>query len=237
VEKTLSELTTDDSPRQMTADRIRWLAKNRENGKMKRIAFGSNERVVSGASFSQHDRQLPGFEHLAMPLLDSLYNFARWLVPNPSDAEDLVQETYLKGLRGFPSFQPDTNLRAWMFQILKNTFLSSCSKLERRMTVTMDSEEAEEELAIEYETPDSVLVTRSDFESVQHAIANLPTTFREVLLLCDVEEMSYKEIAGVLSIPIGTVMSRLARARRAVRESLRRNPGTDSYQGSSKARS
>jgi RNA polymerase sigma factor (sigma-70 family) len=76
-----------------------------------------------------------------MPLFDSLYNFARWLTHNSNDAEDLVQETYLKALRSFASFQPGTNFRAWIFQILRNTFLSSCSKVERRMTVGMDSEE------------------------------------------------------------------------------------------------
>ena len=75
------------------------------------------------------------------PLFDSLYNFARWLVHNSSDAEDLVQETYLKALRSFASFQPGTNFRAWMFRILRNAFLSSCSTLDRRMTVAMDSEE------------------------------------------------------------------------------------------------
>ena len=97
--------------------------------------------VGFGTSSSQDDQPLAGFEELAMPLFDSLYNFARWLAHNSNDAEDLVQETYLKALRSFASFQPGTNFRAWIFQILRNTFLSSCSKLERRMTVAMDSEE------------------------------------------------------------------------------------------------
>jgi len=164
---------------------------------------------------------LPGFEELAMPLFDSLYNFARWLVHNSNDAEDLVQETYLKALRSFASFQPGTNFRAWMFRILKNTFLSSCSKLERRMTVALDSEEDGPELAVENETPETILMDRSSFQRVQSAIDDLPVHHRETLLLCEVEEMSYQEIAGILSIPIGTVMSRLARARKAVRKSLR----------------
>ena len=93
-----------------------------------------------GTSSSQDDRALAGFEELAMPLFDSAHNFAHRLVQNQNDAEDLVQETYLKALRNFTSFQPGTNFRAWIFQILKNTFLSSRSKLERRMTVAMDSE-------------------------------------------------------------------------------------------------
>ena len=117
---------------------------------------------------------MAGFEELAMPLFDSLYNFARWLVHNSNDAEDLVQETYLKALRSFASFQPGTNFRAWMFQILRNTFLSSCSKLERRMTVAMDSEEDGPELPATTETPESLLMNRSSIEVVQRAIDDLP---------------------------------------------------------------
>jgi RNA polymerase sigma factor (sigma-70 family) len=142
-------------------------------------------------------------------------------VHNQNDAEDLVQETYLKALRSFASFQPGTNFRAWMFRILKNTFLSSCSKLERRMTVAMDPEEDGPELAVENETAETILMDRSNLQLVQSAIDDLPVHHRETLLLCEVEEMSYQEVAGILSIPMGTVMSRLARARKAVRKSLR----------------
>ena len=108
---------------------------------MRRIGRGSQVMVRSGASSCRDDQPLAGFEELAMPLFDSLYNFSRWLAQNSNDAEDLVQETYLKALRSFASFQSGTNFRAWMFKILKNTFLSSCSNFERRMTVAMDSEE------------------------------------------------------------------------------------------------
>jgi len=188
---------------------------------MRRIGFGSQGIGQFGNSSSQDDESLSGFEGLAMPLLDSLYNFARWLAQNQTDAEDLVQETYLKALRGFASFQPGTNFRAWMFQILRNTFLSSCSKLERRMTIALDSEEEDgPELAIENQTPETLFMNRSNSEQVQKAIDHLPAHYREALLLCEVEEMSYQEIAEILSIPIGTVMSRLSRARQAVRESL-----------------
>jgi RNA polymerase sigma-70 factor (ECF subfamily) len=174
-----------------------------------------------GTSFSQNDKSWAGFEELAMPLLDSLYNFARWLAHNETDAEDLVQDTYLKALSSFASFQPGTNFRAWMFKILKNTFLSSCSKLERRMTVAMDlEEEGEPESTVENETPETILINRANSQMVRNAIDELPVHYREALLLCEVEEMSYREIAEILSIPIGTVMSRLARARSAVRESL-----------------
>ncbi len=160
------------------------------------------------------------FEELATPLCDSLYNFARWMARDSTDAEDLVQETYLKALRSFASFQPDSNFRAWMFRILKNTFLSSRSKLERRMTVAMVLDDEGRDLAVDYETPDSILTRQSDADSVRKVIEQLPAHSREVLLLCEVEELSYQEIADVLSIPIGTVMSRLARARKAVRNSL-----------------
>jgi RNA polymerase sigma-70 factor, ECF subfamily len=187
---------------------------------MRRIGLGLQGIVGFGTSSSQDDKSLPGFEELAMPLFDSLYNFARWLVHNQNDAEDLVQETYLKALRSFASFRRGTNFRAWMFRILKNTFLSSCSKLERRMTVAIDSEKDGYEPPVDTETPETILMNRSNSQLVQRAIDNLPVHYRETLLLCEVEEMSYPEIAGILSIPAGTVMSPLARARKTVRESL-----------------
>jgi RNA polymerase sigma factor (sigma-70 family) len=184
---------------------------------MNRFGFSSPVTALLGPSSSQVDLS---FEDLAMPLLNSLHNFARWIARNPNDAEDLVQETYLKALRGFASFQPGTNFRAWMFQILRNTFWSSRSKLDRRMTVAVDLEGEGPALVVEKETPETVLMKRSDSRLVQNAIDNLPVHHREVLLLCEVEEMSYREIAEILSIPTGTVMSRLSRARKAVRESL-----------------
>jgi RNA polymerase sigma factor (sigma-70 family) len=179
------------------------------------------EMVGFGTSSSQDDQPGSGFEELAMPLFDSLYNFARWLVHNSNDAEDLVQETYLKALRSFATFQRGTNFRAWIFQILRNTFLSSCSKLERRVTVAMDLEEDLPALSATSITPESLLIECSGNDAVRRAIEQLPVILRAVILLCDVEDASYREIAEILSIPIGTVMSRLARARKAVRETVR----------------
>jgi RNA polymerase sigma-70 factor (ECF subfamily) len=187
---------------------------------MKRIGLGSQGMVRLGASSSQDNPPLAGFEELAMPLFDSLYNFASWLVHNKSNAEDLVQETYLKALRSFASFQPGTNFRAWMFRILRNTFLSSRSTLDRRMTVEIDSEDAVPVLPVTSATPESLLIARLRKNAVQNAIEQLPVIFREVLLLCEVEDASYQEISEILSIPMGTVMSRLARARKAVRDSV-----------------
>jgi RNA polymerase sigma-70 factor, ECF subfamily len=191
---------------------------------MRRIGFGSQGMVRLGASSSQDNPPLAGFDELAMPQFDSLYNFARWLEHNQSNAEDLVQETYLKALRGFASFQPGTNFRAWMFRILKNTFLSSRSTLDRRLTVEIDSEDDIPVLSATSTTPESLLIDLSQQDAVRNAIEQLPLIFREVLLLCDVEDASYREISEILSIPVGTVMSRLARARKAVRESLLSGP-------------
>ena len=118
-----------------------------------------------------------------MPLFDSLYNFARSLVHNSSDAEDLVQETYLKALRSFVSFQPGTNFRVWMFRILKNAFLSSCSTLERRMTDVIVSEEDGLELAVDMETPETILMNHTDSQRLQRVIDDLPLHYRVALLL------------------------------------------------------
>lgn len=180
---------------------------------------GAVPESVGLVASSLNVQSTASFEELAMPLLDSLYNFARWLTHDSEDAEDLVQETYLKALRGFGSFERGTNFRAWIFQILRNTFLSSCSRLERRVTVSLDSEDSPDVQATAG-TPESLLIDRSGNDAVRHAIEQLPCKFRDVVLLCDVENASYREIADILSIPIGTVMSRLARARRAIRESL-----------------
>ena len=169
------------------------------------------------------DRRTDGesFETLAMPLFASLYNFAHWLTHNREEAEDLVQETYLKALKGFMSFQQGTNFRAWMYRILRNTFLTSRSGLNVKMTVPLDREE--NAIGLPADTPEAVLLARADQQMVQSALEHLPVQFREVILLCDMEDMSYQEIAEIVGIPIGTVMSRLSRARRSMRELLAEN--------------
>lgn len=158
------------------------------------------------------------FEELAMPLFDQLYNFARWLTQDTVEAEDLVQETYAKALRGFSSFQLGTNFRAWMYRILRNSFLSSRTGL--KTMVAIDEEADEGLLPSDSVTPESILIAQLNRETVQHALEELPVHFREILLLCEVEEMSYHEIAETLAIPPGTVMSRLSRARKALRALL-----------------
>ena len=157
-----------------------------------------------------------------MPLFASLYNFACWLTQDRQEAEDLVQDTYVKALRGFSSFQQGTNFRAWIYKILRNTFLTSRAGLKAAATVPLDLEGEEEILPTAKETPESILLQRSDSQRVQQALEQLPVAYREVLLLCEVEEMSYQEISGTLAIPMGTVMSRLSRARRALRAAVQK---------------
>jgi RNA polymerase sigma-70 factor (ECF subfamily) len=182
---------------------------------IKLLRTGFNLVWIPGAS-----PQSDSFEDLAMPLFDQLYNFARWLTQNREEAEDLVQETYAKALKGFSSFQLGTNFRAWMYRILRNTFLTSRTGLRAASTVSLDSDQDGPDLALESETPETILLRISDSQLVQRAIDDLPVHYREALLLCEVEEMSYQEIAETLSIPIGTVMSRLSRARHTLRDHL-----------------
>ena len=153
-----------------------------------------------------------------MPLFARLYNFARWLTEDAPAAEDLVQETYMKALRGFSSFAQGSNFRAWIFRILRNTFLTSKSGMKATAALPFD-EEGVPEPATEA-TPETILLARIETESVQRALEELPVHFREIILLCDFEEMSYQEIAEALTIPMGTVMSRLSRARKAMRSLL-----------------
>ena len=155
-----------------------------------------------------------------MPLFDRLYNFAQWLTQNRDEAEDLVQETYVKALKGFSSFELGTNFKAWIFRILRNTFLNSRTGL-KAATVQLDLQDDDPALPVENETPETILIDRTSERIMQEAIAELPVPFREILLLCEVEEMSYQEIAATLAIPMGTVMSRLSRARRALRSAVK----------------
>jgi RNA polymerase sigma-70 factor, ECF subfamily len=161
------------------------------------------------------------FELLAMPLFDQLYNFAHWLTGDRSDAEDLVQETYAKALKNFELFQEGTNLRAWMYKILRNTFLSSRTGLAAKNTDRLDDDA---EIAATTPTSESLLLQMENSQAVMDALASLPMGYREIILLVDVEELSYKDAAQVLNVPIGTVMSRLSRARNLLRQALTAKP-------------
>jgi RNA polymerase sigma factor (sigma-70 family) len=188
---------------------------------MGRIGFDRVRVTPSRTAKWRQGQVVSEFEELATPLVNSLYNLARWLVRNEIEAEDLVQETFLKALRNFGSFQSGTDFRAWIFRILRNTFLSSRSTLERRTTVELKNEEELPVSRAQCISPESLFIESSNIAAIRSAIEQLPLRSREVILLCDVEDLAYKEIAEILEIPIGTVMSRLARARKALREALR----------------
>jgi RNA polymerase sigma-70 factor, ECF subfamily len=186
----------------------------------------------SKSAVRENAPQASAFEELALPLISSLYNVAFWLSRNSSDAEDLVQETFLKALRGFATFEQGTNFKAWIFRILRNSFLTSRSGLEFTRTVSLEDEMADPDVsgaarhpgaAIDRETPETNLIRVGDRAAIEAAMENLPAPLLEIILLCDVEEMKYKDIAAILGIPMGTVMSRISRARLALRRELQGN--------------
>jgi RNA polymerase sigma-70 factor, ECF subfamily len=171
----------------------------------------------------------PAFEAEALASLDSLYRAALRLTRVPADAEDLVQETYLKAFRAVDRFEPGTNLRAWLFTILHNTALNR-ARDRSRAAVSVDSDIVDRAAdapppggtsAGAAETPESLLILDTLAPELQAAIDALPAAFRQAVWLRDVEEFSYAEIAGMLSIPIGTVMSRISRGRRLLYEALK----------------
>ncbi len=166
------------------------------------------------------------FERDALPLLPNLYSAALRLTRSPVDAEDLVQETYLRAYRGFGGFEEGTNLRAWMYRILTNTFINAYRKKQRE-PVTVQDDEIEDWFLYDRlggsgveASAESEVLDRIPDEDVQRALEALPEGFRMAVLLADVEGFSYKEIAEILEIPIGTVMSRLHRGRKALQKAL-----------------
>ncbi len=169
------------------------------------------------------------FAEQAMPLMSALYSGALRMTRNPADADDLVQETYLKAYRGFGGFQEGTNLKAWMYRILTNTFINSYRAKQRRPDET-ELDEVEdlylyrrlgglEAASLGRSAEDELLDTFGEAE-VKQALEDLPESFRMAVLLADVEGFSYKEIAEILDIPIGTVMSRLHRGRKGLQKRL-----------------
>jgi RNA polymerase sigma-70 factor (ECF subfamily) len=160
------------------------------------------------------------FEELALPLLPSLYNHAFWLTRNHAEAEDLVQETFSKALRAFNSFQPNTNCKAWIFRILRNTFLTSRTGIATSRTVFLEDHPDVLDTTDASPTPEDNLIRLDNQAALHAALEQLQPPLREALLLCDVEEVKYKDIALILDVPIGTVMSRISRARRTLRQLL-----------------
>jgi RNA polymerase sigma-70 factor (ECF subfamily) len=193
------------------------------------IESSSFETIPWKQAAREGDSQASAFEDLALPLLPSLYNFAFWLSRNATDAENLVQETFLKALHGFDSFETGTNFKVWIFRILRNTYLTSRSGLATKHTVAPEDELNENveswpaqypEAAIDRQNSEMNLLLMSDRAALQAAMEKLAPPLLEVILLCDVEEMKYREIAIVFEMPIGMVMSRVARARAVLRGTL-----------------
>ena len=167
------------------------------------------------------------FEKQAMPYADSLYGTALRLTRNPADAQDLVQEVYYKAFRSIKQFEAGTNLRAWLFKILMNTHISQYRKTSKDPAKTAYDDVGEFSLygqvhdraASISETPEGILERFLD-EDIRKAIDRLPDTFREVVMLIDIEGFSYKEAAEILDIPVGTIMSRLFRSRKILQKVL-----------------
>ncbi len=168
------------------------------------------------------------FAQQAMEYMDQLYSTAMRMTRNKADAEDLVQETYLKGYRGFAGFTEGTNLRAWLFRILTNTYINGYRKKQRRPVET-DIAEVEDmygyrRLGGEYaaigQSAEETLMEHLTDSHIRDAIEDLPEQYRMAVLLADVEGFAYKEIAEMLDVPIGTIMSRLHRGRKRLQDQL-----------------
>ncbi|MCX6549770.1 MAG: sigma-70 family RNA polymerase sigma factor [Acidobacteria bacterium] len=161
------------------------------------------------------------FETEALALLDRLYAAALRLTRNEADAEDLVQDTYLRAFRSADQFQPGTNLRGWLFTILHNTFLNQRRDRSRDL-VDADSDAVEQaaEPADRAATPEDVLIRNTMDADLRAALDDLPDAFRTAVWLRDVEQFSYDEIARIVQVPLGTVMSRISRGRRQLHDLL-----------------
>lgn len=156
------------------------------------------------------DNKTARFEEAVMPHLDAAYNLARWLTRNTTDAEDVVQEAFLRAFKFFNGFH-GTNGRAWTLQIVRNTYYSWLQKNKKGEEVTEFDEEIHGRAASC--SPETILMERVDRQQLKQMLGELPVEFREIIVLRELEGMSYKEIANIADLPLGTVMSRLARAR------------------------
>jgi RNA polymerase sigma factor (sigma-70 family) len=159
------------------------------------------------------------FEVLVLPHLDAAYRFARWLSRSPGDADDIVQDAILRAFRGFDALR-GSDVKAWLLTIVKNCHLTALKQQQRRALVPLpDEHDAEDGQAMIATTPDpeSASMRRDEERTLDRLMSGLPEEHREVLVLREIEEMDYREIATVTNVPIGTVMSRLARARAALK--------------------
>jgi len=164
------------------------------------------------------------FEEMALPHLNVLYATALYMTGNKEDAEDLVQETYLKAYRFFDTFSQGTNFRAWIATILRNNFVNRYRKAQKQKEVLEDDVDAfylnQAAQGNEGDSLETTLLQKLENEEIQHAISELPLDYKEAILLCDVQELSYDEISHILNCPVGTVRSRLHRGRRLLQKKL-----------------
>ena len=177
------------------------------------------------------------FERQALAHLDALYGAAYRLTRNPRDAEDLVQDSLLRAYRFWDSFQQDSNCKAWLLRIVTNTFINEYQRRKRSREV-LDAATAEQNAtdgvlvhasANDKQSPDRQLIERSVSDDVQRALDALPEDFRTAVILCDMQGLSYKEIAEIMECPVGTVMSRLFRGRKLLAASLREFAVAEGY--------
>ncbi|HEX3061674.1 MAG TPA: RNA polymerase sigma factor [Usitatibacter sp.] len=181
------------------------------------------------------------FQQLAMPHMDAAYNLARWLAGNTHDAEDITQEAFLRAYRFFDTFRGD-DARAWLLKVVRNTFYSQWRQERSRGSSVEFDEDAHSPTGEEAAwapgqasgNPEAIYARGEEIRRLDEALAGLPVEYREALVLRELEDLPYKEIAATLDVPIGTVMSRLARGRRLLLENFKRTSGdNDELQRSS----
>src|SRR5215831_1173186 len=184
------------------------------------VAFsGPGKSATLGTTSGAAEAAL--FNDMATQHLDSLYRTALRLTGRPQDAEDLVQETYLRAWRSLHTYRPGTNPKAWLFRILHNAHIDRF-RASSRTVPTVDELEGQDPAFVVHETPETLVMSGLMDAEVRQALAEIPEVFRACLVLADLEGFSYQEIADILCIPRGTVMSRLFRGRRAMRKLLTR---------------
>ena len=172
--------------------------------------------IIPGERDVAEPIKIASFEEVVLPHLAAAYNLARWLTRNDHDAEDAVQEAYLRAFRSFDGFRGVSEGRTWLLTIVRNTCYTRL-KQDRMAELTDAFDEEIHSVEAEAGNPEAFLVERGNAQRLRRALEELPAEFREVIVLRELEEMSYQQIAELVAIPIGTVMSRLARARRRLR--------------------